>query len=256
MPYLERIAKPPVTQRKREREAINPCTLSGKPGPARGRPPIITRERIADAGIAIGLPDLTVVGIAARLGVSHMGLYKHISGLEELRQMVAEAIFLRWEFPPPSAAGNGQLEAYLTTFAELIWSLVSAHPGIAPYLLRGDMITRAITEKIVVHQEELARACSISFAQSRWLLLTIAFHSVAVADTVLPNVPSGDSGQPASCTDGTGSAIDPEHVNGIRALIKGALAILPEIKDFPYPVDATARYESARDPDKPDQGSR
>ena len=45
--------------------------------PARGRPPTITLERIADAGIAMGLPNLTFVGVAAALGVSHMALYKH-----------------------------------------------------------------------------------------------------------------------------------------------------------------------------------
>ncbi len=238
MPYLQSEITPLETQSESEREAMTP----GKPAPARGRPPTITRERIADAGIAIGLPDLTVTGIAARLGVSHMGLYKHVSGLEELRRLVAEAIFLRWEFPSPTSAGGGPLENYLTTFAESIWSLVAAHPGVAPYLLRGEMITQAMTEKIVAHQEELARVCGISFAQSRWLLLTIAFHSVAVADTVLPDVPSEGSGRPVSSPTATGSPIDPEHASGIRALIVGALAILPEIEVFPYPVEATARY--------------
>ncbi|MBK4214305.1 TetR/AcrR family transcriptional regulator [Paracoccus caeni] len=216
--------------------------IPDKNAPPRGRPPTITRERIADAGIKIGLPDLTVIGVAAHLGVSHMGLYKHISGLDELRQIVAEAIFLRWQFPPPIKAADGSLESYLTTFAESIWSLVEAHPGVAPYLLRGDMITRAMIDKIVAHQEEMTRICGITFAQSRWLLLTIAFHCVAVADTVLPKIDM-DCNQDLDRPDGA-SAIHAEHRNGIRALIVGSLAILDEITTIPYPVEATMRYES------------
>ncbi|WP_112311512.1 TetR/AcrR family transcriptional regulator [Pseudogemmobacter bohemicus] len=199
------------------------------PPPGKGRPATITRDRIADAGIAIGLNDLTVVGVAARLGVSHMGLYKHVRGLGELRTLVAEAAFLRWDFPPPGP--ETPLATWLWDFADSIWRLVAAHPGIAPWLLRGDRITRAMTEKIVGHQEDLARMRGLSFAQARWLMLTIAFHCVAVADTVLPA-----RDQPAP-----GPAIDPEHRDGIRALIAGALAILDEITSFPYPSEVTDR---------------
>lgn len=35
-----------------------------------------------DAGIEIGLPNITFVGVAAALGVSHMVLYKHVASLE------------------------------------------------------------------------------------------------------------------------------------------------------------------------------
>ncbi|KQU52510.1 hypothetical protein ASG72_06130 [Bosea sp. Leaf344] len=46
-----------------------------RPALPRGRPRTITRERIANAGIALGLPKITIVGIAAKLGISHMALY-------------------------------------------------------------------------------------------------------------------------------------------------------------------------------------
>lgn len=198
--------------------------------PTRGRPPSITRARITDAGMEMGLRDLTVVGIASRLGVSHMGLYKHVAGLEELRQMVAEEIFLRWTFPAPSEAAGQPLDRYLMIFAESIWRLVAAHPGIAPYLVREDMITPAMMQKIVQHQEDLADERGLSFAQARWLMLTVGFHCVAVADTVMPR------------PDGAEGAIDPNHLDGIRALVQGAIAILPEIETFPYPVEATRKH--------------
>ena len=171
-----------------------------------------------------------------------------MTGLDELRQLVAEEMFLRWQFPPPAAAGTMPMERYLTDFAESIWVLVAAHPGIAPYLLRGDMITPAMIDKIVAHQVEMGRASNLSFAQSRWLLLTIAFHCVAVADVVLPRSPSDPAAAEA------GSVIDPEHANGIRALILGTIAMLPGIEVFPYPVAATAPYDTRLapgDPEKP-----
>ncbi len=160
-----------------------------------------------------------------------------MTGLDELRQLVAEEMFLRWQFPPPAAAGTMPMERYLTDFAESIWVLVAAHPGIAPYLLRGDMITPAMIDKIVAHQVEMGRVCNLSFAQSRWLLLTIAFHCVAVADVVLPRPPSEPSDVDSARE---GGVIDPEHAGGIRALILGTLAMLPGIEVFPYPVGATA----------------
>ncbi len=58
--------------------------------PGRGRPRTITRERIADVSVAIGLPNLTFVGVAAALGVSHMALYKHVPNIEALKCLVAE----------------------------------------------------------------------------------------------------------------------------------------------------------------------
>lgn len=54
-----------------------------RPALPRGRPRTITRERIANAGIALGLPKITIVGIAAKLGISHMALYKHVPSRSE-----------------------------------------------------------------------------------------------------------------------------------------------------------------------------
>ncbi|MFD2441867.1 hypothetical protein ACFSS8_20400 [Paracoccus kondratievae] len=94
-----------------------------------------------------------------------------------------------------------------------------------------------MTEKIVAHQEAMMLSCGLTFAQSRWLLLTIAFHCVAVADTVLPRTARD------APTDPDENPIDPEHRDGIRALIIGAMSILDQIESFPYPVEATAGYQ-------------
>lgn len=65
----------------------------------RGRPRTITRKRIANAGIKIGLPNITFVGVAAAMGISHTALYKHVESIEELKHLVAEEIFSRWQIP-------------------------------------------------------------------------------------------------------------------------------------------------------------
>ncbi|MEP3114653.1 TetR/AcrR family transcriptional regulator [Nisaea sp.] len=191
--------------------------------PKRGRPPKISRKRIAEAGIEVGLPKITFVGVASQLGVSHMALYKHISGLEMLKQLVAEEIFLSWSLP--EARDGESLEAFLMTFSASLWSLVAENPGIAPYLLREDMITPAMVEKINTHQLKTAETYNIDFEQSRWLLFTVAYHTVAVADTVLP-VQNNEARRQQDVARKEEQRIDDEYYLGVRALIIGALSLI------------------------------
>ncbi len=190
------------------------------PAPAaRGRPRSITRERIADAGIEIGLPKLTFVGLAAALGVSHMALYKHVPSLEALKSLVAEEVFVRWALPGGGPGGWSDLEAYLSVFVDSLRDLVRAHPGLTPYLIRRSAATQAMISKIDAHQTLIADHYGLSKAQSRWLLATVAFHCIAVADT-LHAAPGEDAAETA--------AIEGEFRQGMRALILGALSLLKE----------------------------
>ncbi len=52
--------------------------------PPRGRPPTITPERLADIGIRLGLPNLTMANVAAELAVTQAALYKRVANLEAL----------------------------------------------------------------------------------------------------------------------------------------------------------------------------
>jgi len=197
-------------------------------GARRGRPRTITRERIADAGIEIGLPNITIVGVAARLGVSHMALYKHVRGLEALKRLVAEEIFDRWRLPQPQDSGCGDLERYLVRFSSSMWQLIDQHPGLAPYLLRRDTITPSMMAKIAAHQERIAEGYGVSITRSRWILFTISYHCVALADTVHADGANDDVPpleQPGK-VPAAFAGIDPEHALGVRALIVGALAVI------------------------------
>ncbi len=68
--------------------------------PPRGRPPTITPERLADIGIRLGLPNLTMANVAAELAVTQAALYKRVANLEALKRLV-EAVFQRWQIPAP-----------------------------------------------------------------------------------------------------------------------------------------------------------
>ncbi len=189
---------------------------------ARGRPRReMTRAQIADAGIAMGLPAISIVGVAAALGVSHMTLYTYVSSLDELKQLVADEIFLRWPLQEPQGE---PLKDYMEAFGISMWHLVEKHPGIAPYLLREDLITPAMRAKISDHQHVLMRAYNLSFKQAHWLFLTVAHVCVAVADTLIPR----DSKLHAATA---GQGINAGYASGVHALITGALIILDEIEN-------------------------
>ncbi|WP_300751423.1 TetR/AcrR family transcriptional regulator [Janthinobacterium sp.] len=187
------------------------------PAPRPGRPRTITRERIADAGMAMGLPKLTFVGVAALLGVSHMALYKHVANLAALKLLVAEAIFMRWQLPD---TGNDELEHFLLRFSASLRELVKSHQGLAPYLIRRKVATPGMLARIVAHQAEVARLYGISMERARWLLSTVAFHCIALADTVYA--------AEDEAWEEEDRAIEAEFDLGMHALVIGALAMQPQ----------------------------
>lgn len=192
--------------------------------PGRGRPRTITRERIADVSVVIGLPNLTFVGVAAALGVSHMALYKHVPNIEALKCLVAEEIFQRWQIPRAEDAGGEDLQAYLMRFAISVQAFVKAHPGLTPYVIRRLAATDAMIGKITEHQAHIAQAYELSLEQSRWVLSTVAFHGFAVADTVY----TVSGREPLLGVDRAAeeSEMEVELFEGMKALIIGALVIL------------------------------
>lgn len=194
--------------------------------PTRGRPPTITRERIAEAGIAMGLPHITFVGVAAALGVSHMALYKHVPSLDELKRLVAEEIFTRWQIPQACSNDRADLKDYLTVFATSVREFVKAHPGVTPFVIRRLAATPSMLAKIDGHQRHIADAYGISKEQSRVLLATVAFHGLAVADTVYSVAglePVVDAARAAE-----ESEMEVELDQGMQALIIGLMAMLDE----------------------------
>ncbi|WP_153786457.1 TetR/AcrR family transcriptional regulator [Pseudomonas sp. EMN2] len=197
-----------------------------QPSPGRGRPRTITRERIADVSIAIGLPCLTFVGVAAALGVSHMALYKHVANIDALKCLVAEEIFQRWQIPRASDGAEEGLQAYLLRFAASVQAFVKAHPGLTPYVIRRLAATEAMIGKIHEHQVHIAEVYGLSPEQARWLLSTVAFHGFAVADTVY-TVAKREPVLDADCVQEE-QEMEVELSEGMRALIVGVLVLLEQ----------------------------
>lgn len=195
---------------------------------ARGRPRReIARTQIADAGIAMGLPTISIVGVAAALGISHMTLYTYVSSLDELKQLVASEIFQRWPLPSPQ---EESLKDYMETFGDSMWQLVERHPGIAPYLLREDLISAEMVAKIQSHQELLVQTYNITDEQAHWLFQTVAHVCVAVADTLIPRDETTRKTEYAQ-----NSPIKNKYTLGVRALIIGSLSMMNEIHNVMRP---------------------
>lgn len=194
----------------------------------RGRPATIDLEQIIAVGVATGLTKITFVGVAAQLGVSHMALYNHVKGLEKLKTLTAENIFINWPLPKPTSQNT--LKDHLIALASSMWQLVEKHPGITPYLLRRDMITKPMENNILRHQEEIAKSYNVPLIKAHWLAFTISYHCLAVADTVLP-LQSDEMDLQLYTSQMTIPGIDEEYATGIHALILGSLAMLDNITE-------------------------
>lgn len=198
--------------------------------PTRGRPKKLSRARIVEAGIAMGLREMTFVGLAAELGVTHMTLYNHVPSLEALKLLVAEEIFARWEMPPLDAPPPRALPDYLIAFIASLRDLVIAHPGLPPYLLRRSVASESITGRIAAHQKAFGEAYGLSPAQARWVLSTVAFHCIAVADTLYAASREDGLWQRERARDQR--EVEQEFAQGMRTLVLGALQVLREDIDI------------------------
>lgn len=85
-----------------------------------GRPPMLSREIIADTAIGIiadeGADALTLQRVAGRLGVKHPALYRHVKGRADLLRAVADRFMETSEWPEP----QGDWRAYLRAVAKAI----------------------------------------------------------------------------------------------------------------------------------------
>ena len=103
-----------------------------RPTPERrrpGRPNLINREIIADAAIGLiaeaGVDALTFQSLAARLGVKHPALYRHVNGRSDLLRAVADRFMETTEWPEP----RGSWKDYLRAVAAAIDTECGRYPG-------------------------------------------------------------------------------------------------------------------------------
>ncbi|MGN9841575.1 TetR/AcrR family transcriptional regulator C-terminal domain-containing protein [Nonomuraea sp. H19] len=89
----------------------------------------VMRERIVRAAVEIadaeGLSEVTMRGLADRLGMATMSLYRHVGGKDDLVLLMFDAVIDEFPLPEePPAGWRARLEAT----ARLQWAAYRAHP--------------------------------------------------------------------------------------------------------------------------------
>ncbi|WP_067547268.1 TetR/AcrR family transcriptional regulator [Nocardia crassostreae] len=104
----------------------------------RPRVPLLSRERIRDAALALidqdGLATLSMRKLAADLGVQAASLYGHYPTKDELLGDIAQHIMARVDV---SAFERGDWRQGLIDWARSYRSALVAHPNFVPYLSTG-----------------------------------------------------------------------------------------------------------------------
>jgi TetR/AcrR family transcriptional regulator, tetracycline repressor protein len=89
--------------------------MSSPESPARRPRASLTRESIVDAAVAVlderGLSELTMRAVAARLDAGAMSLYRHVSGREELLDLVVARLTAEVPARPATGAWRADLAA-------------------------------------------------------------------------------------------------------------------------------------------------
>lgn len=114
-----------------------------------GRPPLIAVSDIVTAGRELGMRNLSVNAVAARLGVSATALYRHISGRWELERLVGESLLAELEFVDDPARS---VEEHLLAFGVNLHRFTLSNPGLAAYMQvlfpRGEAGARLLADEI------------------------------------------------------------------------------------------------------------
>ncbi|MFF0868371.1 TetR/AcrR family transcriptional regulator C-terminal domain-containing protein [Nonomuraea sp. NPDC003560] len=115
----------------------------------------LTRDRIVAAAVEIadadGLAELTMRGVAGRLGVATMSLYRHVGGKDDLVMLMIDHVIR--EFPLPDPPPDGW-RARLETAAQVQWAGYRTHPWMA----RVTSLTRPLpSASLIAHTEWVMR---------------------------------------------------------------------------------------------------
>ncbi len=147
-----------------------------------GRPARISRAQVLTAALALaddqGLESLTMAGVADRLGVTPMALYRHVANKADLLDGLVESLLT--EFPPPSTELSWPER--LSALAGNIRASAHRHPSVFPLLLQrpattadarrtrnavyGSLAEAGVPEERIAQVERLISTAVLGFAVS------------------------------------------------------------------------------------------
>jgi AcrR family transcriptional regulator len=131
-------------------------TVVAEPGRALRPPHELTRQRIVRTAMRVadreGLEAVSMRRIAGEMGVSAMGLYRHVSDKQELVCLMADAAYGAEPLPEPPPGG---WRAQVETALRVQWRICRRHP----WLVRATSLTRPeFVPRGMAHTEWLLRA--------------------------------------------------------------------------------------------------
>jgi DNA-binding transcriptional regulator YhcF (GntR family) len=136
----------------------------------------LTPSRIVAAAIQIadseGLAALSMRGVAARLQVPTMSLYRHVDGKERLVLLMTDAVFGSQPLPDDGLSG---WRARLQRAARVQWALCRQHPWLAQVMTLNRPV---LLPRLIAHAEWVLRGLDgLGLSVQAMMDLHISVHS-------------------------------------------------------------------------------
>ena len=189
-----------------------------------GRPNRIDRETIADAAIELiaeaGVDALTFQALAARLGVRHPALYRHVNGRPDLLRAVADRFMETTRWPDPV----GSWQDYLRAVACAIDTECGRYPGMM------DLIYNQVwpmPERLILAAIEMAEnLVALGFPRQLALVTADMVADFAADSRIRRDRIARHAGQ-----DGFTPVTDPDgaHDPGLRAAFYDRFSAGPDV---------------------------
>ena len=189
-----------------------------------GRPNRIDRETIADAAIELiaeaGVDALTFQALAARLGVRHPALYRHVNGRPDLLRAVADRFMETTRWPDPV----GSWQDYLRAVACAIDTECGRYPGMM------DLIYNQVwpmPERLILAAIEMAEnLVALGFPRQLALVAADMVADFAADSRIRRDRIARHAGQ-----DGFTPVTDPDgaHDPGLRAAFYDRFSAGPDV---------------------------
>ncbi|MFI6708392.1 TetR/AcrR family transcriptional regulator C-terminal domain-containing protein [Nonomuraea sp. NPDC050478] len=136
----------------------------------------LSRDRVVRAAIELadaeGLDALSMRGVAARLGVATMTIYRYVAGKEELVLLMADAAFGELGYPgEPRAGWRAQVERAART----LWAVHRRHPWLAQL---NSLFRPLPLSNLLAHGEQLLAALeSLGLDETTRMDLQVVIYS-------------------------------------------------------------------------------
>jgi len=196
-------------------------------GARRGRPRKVDQERIVAAAIELGLDSFTMQTVAEQLGVSPATLYTHVTGRDEVLELVGATLRTRLR---SFASGATTWREWLTDFAHLVREHLA--PSASSVLV--DLGSPGMSDRVGIAEDGLALLIADGFTPTEagyavWLVFRTAITAGTPAE---PSV----TGFVREATPVLGTATADPAVPATRAVHR-ALATAGHHDSFAFDLD-------------------